>query len=202
MRKAFFMVLFIACCVPAAFAQGDDYKKGEVYVGFSHARVDTEGAFNPNDPNDTSNDGFHGVNVDAKGNLSRYFGLKADLSYHQKTTNFTLPANTIVSVDAKLYQLMGGVQLQDNASETKVRPFAFAVVGVGHASADANTNGGVTANFSNSETGLAAAFGGGLDLRLSDSVDFRLVKADYNPIRLDGQTTHNFRVGVGLNFRF
>lgn len=201
MRKAFLMVLFIACCVPAAFAQ-DDYKKGEVYVGFSHNRVDTQGAFNPNNPNDTSRDGFNGFNVDAKGNLSRYFGLKADFSYHQKSQDFTLPLNTTVSVDAKLYQLMGGVQLQDNSVSTKVRPFAYAVVGVGHVTADANSTGGVATTFNQSDTGLAAAFGGGLDLRLSDKVDLRLVKADYNPIRIDGETNHNFRVGVGLNFRF
>jgi opacity protein-like surface antigen len=201
MRKAFFMVLLIACCVPAALAQ-DDYKRGEVYVGFSHNRVDTQGAFNPNDPNDSSRDGFNGVNVDVKGNLTRYFGLKGDFSYHQKSKDFTLPASTNVNVKARLYEAMGGVQLQDNAAATKVRPFAFAVVGVGHVTADATSTGGVTANFNDSDTGLAAAFGGGVDVRLSDNVDLRLVKADYNPVRINGETNHNFRVGIGLNFRF
>jgi|SRR6185503_703235 len=202
MRKAFLMVLFIACCVPAAFAQGDDYKKGELYVGFSHARVDTEGAFNPNNPNDTSHDGFNGVNVDAKGNLTRYFGLKADFSYHQKNQDVALLPTGTLHVKGRTYQLMGGVQLQDNAVETKVRPFAFAVVGVGHVSADVTSSGGVVITANQSESGLAAAFGGGIDLRLNDKVDLRLVKADYNPIRLDGVTNNNFRVGVGLNFRF
>jgi opacity protein-like surface antigen len=201
MRKAFFMVLFIACCVPAALAQ-DDYKKGELYVGFSHNRVDTGGAFNPTSATDTSRDGFNGVNVDAKGNLTRYFGLKADLSYHQKSKDFTLPGATTLNVKAKLYEAMGGVQLQDNAVNTKVRPFAFAVVGVGHVAADANSTGGVATTFSDSDTGLAAAFGGGLDLRLNDTVDLRLIKADYNPVRINGETNHNFRVGIGLNFRF
>ena len=201
MRKAFFMVLFIACCVPAVMAQ-DDIKKGEVYVGFSHNRVDTHGAFNPSNPNDDSRDGFNGVNVDLKGNLSRYFGLKADLSYHQKSADFALPAGINVNVKGKLYEAMGGVQLQDNAVATKFRPFAYAVVGVGHVSAEASSNNTLFPNTSDSDTGLSAAFGGGVDLRLSDGIDLRLIKADYNPVRINGETDNNFRVGVGLNFRF
>jgi len=201
MRKAFLMVLFVACCVPAAFAQGDEYKKGEVYVGFSHNRVDTGGAFTSSSLGSDDREGFNGFNVDAKGNISRYFGVKGDFSYHQKSESITVLGTTF-NLKGKLYQLMGGVQLQDNAVATKVRPFAFAVVGVGHASVDASNTGGVVASFNESESGLAAAFGGGLDVRLNDKVDLRLVKADYNPVRIEGTTSHNFRVGVGLNFRF
>jgi len=201
MRKAFFMVLFIACCVPAAFAQ-DDYKTGEVYVGYSHNRVDSHGAFNPSNPNDDSRDGFNGVNVDLKGNLTRYFGLKADLSYHQKSADFTLPGGFNINVKGRLFEAMGGVQLQDNAVETKVRPFAYAVVGLAHVTGDVTSNSAPVPNLNDSDNGLSAAFGGGLDLRLNDKVDLRLIKADYNPVRIDGQTDNNFRVGVGLNFRF
>ena len=42
-----------------------------------------------------------------------------------------------------------------------------------------------------SETGVAAAFGGGLDVRLNDRLDFRAFQVDYNPIKFDGRADHN-----------
>ena len=44
-------------------------------------------------------------------------------------------------------------------------------------------------------------FLGGVDFRLSDRVDFRAVQFDYNPTRDNGQTSHNFRIGIGIIFR-
>ena len=81
--------------------------------------------------------------------------------------------------------------------------------GVGHArfKVDSITCSNTTVNCNNivtgseSETGLAGAFGGGLDIKVSERVDLRLVQFDYNPVRLDGSTLHNFRIGIGLNFK-
>ena len=196
MRKAFFTALFFVFCAPLAFAQ-DDFQRGEFGVMFSHNRVDTDGAFNP-DPNETGRDGFHGVNIDAGYNFTRYVGAKADFSYHQKSTDFAVPGGT-VNVEGKLTQFMGGVKFQDNATETRVRPFAQFLVGVGNVGVQTNS---VLGNFDDSETGLAAAIGGGLDIRLHRNVDFRAIKVEYNPVRVEGDTGNNIRIGVGLNFRF
>jgi opacity protein-like surface antigen len=190
------MALFFVFCAPLAFAQ-DDFQRGEFGVMFSHNRVDTGGAFDPN-PNATGRDGFNGVNVDAGYNFTRYFGAKADFSYHQKSTDFAIPGGT-VNVEGKLTQFMGGVKVQDNATETRVRPFAQLLVGVGHAKVESNS---ILGNFNQSETGLAAAVGGGLDIRVHRNVDFRAIKVEYNPVRIEGETDNNIRIGIGLNFRF
>jgi opacity protein-like surface antigen len=196
MRKTLFMALFFVFCAPLAFAQ-DEFKRGEFGIMFSHNRVDTGGAFDPN-PNATGRDSFNGVNVDAGYNFTRYVGAKADFSYHQKSTDFAIPGGT-VNVEGKLTQFMGGIKLQDNATETKVRPFAQLLVGVGQAKVESNS---VLGNLNQSETGLAAAIGGGLDIRVHRNVDFRAIKVEYNPVRIEGETDNNIRIGIGLNFRF
>jgi opacity protein-like surface antigen len=197
MRKALFTALFFVFCAPLAFAQGD-FQRGEFGVMFSHNRVDTDGAFN-NNPGDTSRDGFHGVNIDAGYNFSRYVGAKADFSYHRKSADFAVTGGN-VSVDGNLTQFMGGIKIQDNSTETKVRPFAQALLGVGHVSIEANTP--ALGVIDQSETGFAAAIGGGLDFRVHRNVDIRAIKVEYNPVRIDGETGNNIRLGVGLNFRF
>ena len=197
MRKALFTALFFVFCAPLAFAQGD-FQRGEFGVMFSHNRVDTGGAFSP-DINDTGRDGFHGVNIDAGYNFTRYVGAKADFSYHSKSADFAVPGGN-VSIDAKLTQFMGGIKIQDNAVETKVRPFAQLLVGVGRATADINSP--AVGVFGESETGFAAAVGGGLDIRVHKNVDIRAIKVEYNPVRIQGETDNNIRLGVGLNFRF
>jgi opacity protein-like surface antigen len=196
MHKALFMALFFVFCAPLAFGQ-DDFKRGEFGVMFSHNRVDTDGAFNP-DPADTGRDGFHGVNIDAGYNFTRYVGAKADFSYHQKSNDFATTGGT-VNLEGKLMQFMGGIKLQDNSTETRVRPFAQALVGLGRVEIDAT---GFPVNVNQSETGFAAAVGGGLDIRVHRNVDFRAIKVEYNPVRIEGETGNNIRLGVGLNFRF
>jgi opacity protein-like surface antigen len=204
MRKAVFMALFFVFCAPLAFGQ-DDFQRAEVGVMFSHNRVDTGGAFNP-DPNDTSRDGFNGVNVDAGYNFTRYLGAKADFSYHRKSQDFgpVVVGGENLHVDANLTQFMGGIKIQDNSTATRVRPFAQALFGVGHVSVDASgtSTGLPNTNFSDSETGFAAAVGGGLDIRVHRNVDLRAIKVEYNPVRIQGETDNNIRIGVGLNFRF
>jgi hypothetical protein len=215
--------LFLALCLALitgtlAFAQSD-YKKGEFYVGYSNNQVDT-GA-NSNSGNAVQNFfddrlTFHGIEVSGVGNVSRYVGIKADFSAAFKKENFsttfgTGAATNTVSGDVKnsLYNILGGVQFKDNASDAKVKPFAHILGGIGHArykvdsvtcSNTAVTNCSSLVS-SDSETGLAGAFGGGLDVKLSDRVDLRLIQVDYNPVRLDGNTNHNFRFGIGLNFK-
>ena len=199
MRKALFTALFFVFCAPLAFAQGD-FQRGEYGVMFSHNRVDTDGAFS-NDPNDTGRDGFNGVTVDAGYNFTRYVGAKVDFSYHQKSSTLTVPGIGTFDVDGKLTQFMGGVKIQDNAVDTKVRPFAQLLIGDVRVEVDESGT-GLPPLFNDSETGFAAAVGGGLDIRVHRNVDIRAIKVEYNPVRVDGATDNNIRLGVGLNFRF
>lgn len=180
MRKLLFSVIIIACAASFSFAQSDDYNKVDIYAGFSHGRIDFGGS---------DFEGFNGVEGAVTGNISRYVGLKGDYAFHYKSFDAPAPFN----VTAKTHTLVGGVQFKDNSKEKKLKPFAHLMAGL--------ANGRVSGFVSDSETGFAGVIGGGLDVRLSDRVDFRLVQLDYNPTRLGGETQHNFRVGIGLVFR-
>lgn len=179
MRKLLFSMIIMACAASFSFAQSDDYNKVDVYVGFSHARVDFGGS---------DFEGFNGVEGAVTGNISRYLGLKGDYAFHYKKFD-AAP----FEVTAKTHTLVGGLQLKDNSKETKVKPFGHLMAGF--------TAARVSGFVSDSETGFAGVIGGGVDIRLTPRIDFRAIQLDYNPTRLGGETQHNFRVGIGVVFR-
>ncbi len=190
MTKVLFLFLFFAFLAPVAFAQ-DDYNKYDIYAGFSHNRVDIgdTGGFI------SEREGFNGFEVAVKGNVSRYVGLKGDYSFHRKT--FSEPFGlTVVDIDATLHNILGGVEIKDNNTETKVKPFAHLLAGLAHVKLSSDFVG-----VSESDSGFGAAVGGGIDIRLNRRVDFRAIQFDYNPTRIQGETQHNFRIGIGLVFR-
>lgn len=196
MRKLILLALFVACSAPAALAQ-DDRDKVNVFVGFSHNRVDTGVADDDPDIDDIldEREGFNGVNGSVTGNISRYVGLKGDYSFHTKT--FSDAAFPGVEVRSNLHNFLGGVQFKDNSKATKVKPFAHVLAGAAHATFDVQGL-AAPAGIDDSETGFAMAIGGGLDFRVSDRIDIRAVQFDYNPTRLASETQHNFRIGVGI----
>jgi len=200
MKKIAAAIILAFFCAPAAFAQNDDYNKADFFVGYSHNRVDTGIGDDDPDFDDIfeEREGFHGFNVSAKGNVSRYVGIKGDYAFHRKSFDETVGANTF-EVDFDLHTLVGGVEFKDNARETKVKPFAHLMAGFSHARA--NLDGPAGFDGTESDTGFAGVIGGGVDFRLSDRVDFRAIQFDYNPTRNDGQTAHNFRIGIGFVFR-
>ena len=200
MRKLFMAALFIACTSSFAFAQtGDDYHKYDIGVLYSHNRVDT-GFDDPTTSNFLGErEGFNGVNLFVKGNVSRYVGLKGSYSFNRKSFDLNGgTAATTFDVDADLHQFLGGVEFKDNARETKVKPFAHVLAGAAHTRAEVSNT---LVSFEESETGFAGVIGGGVDFKLSDRVDLRAIQFDYNPARAGGETSHNFRIGIGIIFR-
>jgi hypothetical protein len=199
MRKLFMAALFIACTAPFTFAQtGDDYNKYDIGVLYSHNWQDV-GVDNSGTNFLDERESFPGVEAFVKGNVSRYVGLKGSYSFNRKSFEFNGgTAATTFDVDADLHQLLGGVEFKDNAKETKVRPFAHVMAGLAHARADVSNS---LVSVDESDNGFAGIIGGGIDFKLSDRVDLRAVQFDYNPIRANGETSHNFRVGIGIIFR-
>lgn len=203
MRKALFAVLFLAFSAPLTLSQ--EYKRGEFGVGYSANFVDSEGAFSTS-ATDDGRDTFHGFYVNGGGNFSRYLGIQGEVAHYRKSTDFTSVAGLQSRLEGRITEGLIGIKVQDNAMETKVRPFARALIGAGHVSGDFTIG---TTSTSDNDTGLAAVLGGGIAFRVSRHADI-VGSADYNPIRLDNNTgigsskefEHNFRVGVGLNFRF
>ena len=203
MRKLLFSVIILACAASFSYAQSSDYNKVDIFVGFSHNRVDTGISNNDPELDDVidEREGFNGFNASVTGNVTRYVGIKGDYSFHRKSFSDSFGGVT-ADVDADLHQLFGGVQFKDNSKETKLKPFAHLMAGFARGKSDATVTGipGFT-SFEETETGFAGIIGGGVDIRLSPRVDFRAIQFDYNPTRLGDSTQHNFRVGIGIVFR-
>lgn len=201
----------------------DGYKKGEFFIGYSNGQVDT-GLGDIDDEefgiDIDERESFHGFNTSGVYNVSRYFGLKADVSgvYNDRDFSFpvtippseggTGPGTGTVAFETKnsLYNFLGGVQIKDNSNSGRFKPFAHALVGAAHARtkiSNVTCPIGIDCSFivSGSETGFAGAFGGGIDVRLNNRIQIRAIQVDYNPIWLgDGGRQDNIRLGVGLVF--
>jgi opacity protein-like surface antigen len=216
MKKMILALCLTAVSAFAVAAQNSDYKKSEFFVGYSNGQVDT--GIDIEDGNEIEEffderETFNGFNVSGVYNLGRYVGIKGDVSgtYNNRDFRVTVPNEPTPAVvsfktNSALYNFLGGVQFKDNASEGRFKPFAHVMGGAGHARVkfkDVVCPDEVCAALegTESETGLAGAFGGGLDIRINDRIDFRAIQVDYNPIRFDDRTQHNVRFGIGLVFK-
>jgi opacity protein-like surface antigen len=209
MKKIFRLLSLLIFCASVAFAQTDEYSKGEFFAGYSINRTDVEETGDP-DVDDVLEEGrnFQGFNVSGVYNFSKYFGLKADVSGHFKKFATNVPGFTNQPrIDASLYNFLGGIQVKNNSKEGRVKPFAHALFGAGITRAklnDAFCNEAFGTNcppeFRDSETSFAMAFGGGLDVRASRRVSFRVFQVDFNPMRKNGETMNNMRFSFGIVF--
>jgi opacity protein-like surface antigen len=210
MKRAMFVVVLAMFLNSVVFAQ-DEYKKFEFFAGFSKTQVDSgpEASLSFGTFVDDI-ESYHGVNVSAVYNVSRYFGIKADVSaaYNKKDFRLTVPPSGTLAFDTKnsLYNFLGGIQIKDNKTGKRFKPFAHALVGAAYGRTKVSnlvcpSSVSCAGIISGSETGLACAFGGGLDLKLNDRVDFRIVQMDYNPIKFNGGVQQNIRIGIGFVFK-
>lgn len=199
------------------FAQtgSDEYNRNEFFAGYSNQQV-----------GNGNRRTFNGFEASYVRNVHRYFGIKADFSAAYKNENFTAPviveeivtgttttfrlADVNADYRRSVYNFLGGVQFKDNASKSRVKPFAHALVGVAHNRSSRKNAGCVanctsvnlnTLNFNRSDTGFGGAFGGGLDVKINDRIDFRAIQVDYNPIYSNSRVDNNFRFGIGFVFK-
>ena len=218
MIKGLFTALSIALLsVFVVSAQAvDDYKKGEFFVGYSNGQVDT-GLDSGSSVRDFFRDraNFNGVNASGVYNVNRYVGVKADVSATFNGTEFSetfVEPGTGTTYSASfdttnsLYNVVGGVQVKDNSREGSFKPFAHAMVGLGHVRTKLNDVVCTPVALcpvvedSFSENGFTGVFGGGMDFRLNNSIQIRAIQVDYNPLWLGGDVSHNVRIGAGIVF--
>ena len=187
----------------------EEYKKNEFYGGFSYQRSTDLG----------NSRNFNGFEIAYVRNVSRYFGVKADVSAAFRGDDFAISRTDPTSgnysyrgeTKSSVYNILGGVQVKDNASAKRFKPFGHALVG---AQVNRNkfsrltcTQGTCPAfvdqtragNFT--DTGFSAAIGGGLDIRINDRLDFRAIQIDYNPVYSDSRVDNNVRFGIGFVFK-
>ena len=215
LRKALFSFSFAILAVSAVVAQ-DDHKKGEFFVGYSNGQIDT-GVDTGDSPLDVlrERENFNGINVAGVYNVSRWFGVKGDISATFNKTDFSTTvvgpggSNTIsAETNNSLYNFLAGVQVKDNSNEGTFKPFAHGLVGAAHARTKVNnfTCTGLdcpdldTPEETFSDTGFGAVIGGGIDFRLNNRVQIRAIQVDYNPTRIGGEWQNNLRIGAGIVF--
>jgi opacity protein-like surface antigen len=210
MRKLLLLAILIVATASMAFAQSDDYNKVEFSAGYSHARVDT-GVEDPDLEDDVADfladrRGFNGFDVSIAGNLTRYFGLKGNISGHFKSDSFTDGVDT-VNTRERMWNFLGGVQIKDNSKEKTVKPFGHVLAGIARQDVRFSSPSFAT-TFDINDTNVAMKFGAGIDIRVHPRVDLRVIEFNYNPIFrgditfddevFSGRTQHNFTIGFGI----
>jgi len=206
------LTLTLVSSICALAQSSDDYKKAEFFVGYSYGQADAH--FNPNPNIYRDRTPLQGFNGSVVFNVSRYFGIKGDVSgaFQKANVNFQVvpisgPSTSTILLSTKnsLYNVLGGVQIKDNASTKRLKPFAHALVGAAFRKNDITPGIACVTTIicpgSTSETGLAGVIGGGLDIRLNRRIDIRAFQIDYNPVRFGGRFDDNFRFGIGIVFK-
>jgi opacity protein-like surface antigen len=225
--KKFCLAIFCLCVLSSiGFAQGS--KKADFFIGYSHLRA--EGIPNRDNPGSIFDEdffdrraGLHGVNISGTGYFAGPLGITGDFSFHRDKSTDDFGAAGADTLDTQVYYFMAGPKLKfRNAS--RVEPFVHALAGGAHTrfkvSSVVNTGGGTFSDsFTTSATDFAAAVGGGIDIRISDNFQLRLIQVDYAPIflkdrsiqnlggsgaivpfTLEGQRQDNVRISIGLVF--
>ena len=237
MRKLLFLALFVLAFAPVSFAQTTDTSGPEVFVGYSNLQAEGIGGVDTQD--DSFDDevfgervGLHGINTSITGFLTPRVGLTGDFSFNQKSDPLNFPAVAGTTrrgdIDTRVLNFLGGPTVKFR-NETRVTPFIRALAGVANTRFDVETETRTTTgtststverDFNTSTTDFALALGGGVDVRVSDRIDLRLIQFDYNPVffrdrsvqvltqtgalvpgTIEGQRADNLRFSFGVVFR-
>jgi opacity protein-like surface antigen len=161
--------------------------KAEAFGGYSYFRASDPTTINLN-----------GWNASITGNLTSWFGVVGDFSGHYGSPSifgFGVPLT-----DANQYSYLFGPRLSYRGSD-RFTPFGHFLVGVSRASAG-TSRGFRGFDASLSDTALAAALGGGVDIKMTDSIAIRAVQADYLMTRFLDDRQDNLRLSFGVVFRF
>jgi len=192
---ALLIVLFAFGGITVA-QDSDDINRNEFYAGYLHKRSDDS----------VFSNGANGYNFGYTRNVSKYIGVRVEAAATFKKTllDTTLPdGRANFDTRSSFYTYHAGIQIKDNSKSGKLKPFAHALVGVAHDRANfrctpAPVCAGNVNTFTSKDTGFSAGLGGGLDLRVNDRIDVRVVQAEYNPVSFGGRRINNFRVGFGI----
>lgn len=198
------MFLLCACAAFVSAQSADDYKKVEVFAGYTLDQDERE-------PNEafTSVLGFtpaqlqaffgrpfntnsgrtkmNGFNAAVTGYVTKNFGITGDFSAAFK--NETQPIGTQGSeARRRKYNFLVGPQFKFRNS-SRVEPFARALFGAAKMQTRLRPdNTGISAagltvqEIRDDYTAFAMALGGGIDVRLNKNVKLRLIQVDYNPV--------------------
>lgn len=131
----------------------------------------------------------HGAEASFLYNFNRVLGLKGDFSMQPHSEGFLvrvcapLPCTPVmlnVAINPKLFNFLAGPEFKLR-NHSRFTPYVHGLVGLAHGNASFTVSGAFgSVSLKTSETGFAAAMGGGADIRLSHRFSFR-TGMDFNP---------------------
>jgi opacity protein-like surface antigen len=131
----------------------------------------------------------HGAEASFLHNFNRVLGLKGDFSVQPHSEGFRVgactqlpctPVMVNVAINPKLFNFLAGPELKLR-NHSRFTPYVHGLVGLAHGNASLTVSGAFgSVSLKTSETGFAAAMGGGADIRLSHRFSFRS-GMDFNP---------------------
>jgi opacity protein-like surface antigen len=213
MRKLLLLSILIALC--ASLTRAQDRPRPEFFAGYSFENIDSgikSADFAGTAIPSTSLEQryrLNGFNLSGTGYLTKRFGLTGDFSagFERRIDNFG-----ILQTRAKfsIYNITAGPQVKF-FSNRRATPFVHALFGVARRSLKETVDVAVATPITfaeDSTTSFAMNLGGGIDVRLNDRVDIRVIQVDYNPIFLKsriienvnfpGRTAQGVRFSIGL----
>ncbi len=208
MRKLVFLVRVILVVGVSARAQ---HPRVEIFGGYSYANLD-EGLFPLSSLSGRRNANGWGVSVSL--NANRFFGFTADFAGQfgdVQTLDPTLaciavfppPPGCTTDVNFSTQQFLFGPRFTLRGAGATA--FVHVLLGANRTRLSSFTSLGGTVP-ARSETDVALAAGGGLDVRLSPFLALRAFQVDYIPVHQGGfinqDFAQNIRVQTGIVLRF
>ena len=188
-------IVFVVCVtLGATLAQAQVPTSGNVFFGYSYSGGDAV-LHSPLFFRASHTASLNGWEGSLEGKFLPWIGIVADLSGRYGSHNVAACSIGICSnlkINVTTYTFLFGPRV--SVSVGKFTPFAHFLVGAGH------TNNRAT-GYSDSDTSLATAVGGGLDYKLIPAVAWRL-QGDELHTRFFGTTQDHFRFSTGLVIRF
>ena len=206
--RLFLLFLVVVICAPAVLGQSDDVRRYEFYGGYAYQRANNNApSF---DRNGTAS--FNGVPVvfnqrtqnyngftgEFNQNITRHWGLVTSFTGVYSRAAYVNGVNgRAFGARTSRYDLLFGPRY--NFRLGRFNPFGEAMAGFEHMRVKFND---VLTNGDNADTAFAMAFGGGVDLRLTDHIDVRAIQADYIPTFFNSTHQNNYRLGAGVKVKF
>ena len=179
------VALFFVCVTARA---QEEYPRLEVFGGYAY--------FNSDQFRERESLNVPAFIVSAAGNVTKNFGVVAEVNgNYGDITDFTAPEMGLPTREfaTNVYTFLFGPRF--TARGTGKNFFGHVLFGAARTNIEGR----------GSETNFAMAVGVGLDINASEQIAVRLFQADYLPIfdsKFDPNTAHNYRISVGIVFRF
>jgi len=183
-----------ALLFPSLAASAQTATKGNISFGYVRGNLSSNGPLSPT----ISSSNLNGWFTSAEYKPIPWLGGVLDFGGNYGTEPVTPFCEVIIvcqgplAANANVHTFLFGPRA--SVSFGKVTPFAQALFGGAHTSARGP-------GFSNADTSVATALGGGVDFRLAKTIAWRM-QGDYLQTHFFGSSQNHFRFSAGLVVRF